>query len=113
MPRVARRPPAPGTISMPAGTWPLTSSASRVAAGPCSTIFSSSRPVDRMISFARFDVGHAGQLHQDLIAVGALLRDARLGDAELVDAPLDRLPRLHDRLVAQRRPATFGFIVNV
>ena len=35
---------------------------------PCSTIFSSSRPVERMISFARFDVGDAGQLHQDLIA---------------------------------------------
>ena len=46
------------------------------------------------------DVGHTRQLHQDLI--GALLRDARLGDAELVDAALDRLARLHDRLFAQR-----------
>ena len=47
------------------------------------------------------DVGDAGQLHEDLIAVRALLRDARLGDAQLVDAALDRLARLHDRFVAQ------------
>ena len=97
----APAPVAPGTISMPGGTWPLTSSASRVGVGPCSTIFSSSKPVDRMISFARIDVGDAGQLDQDLVAVVALLRDARLGDAQLVDAPLDRLARLDDRFVAQ------------
>ena len=98
---VARPPVAPGTMSMPGGTWPFCSSASRVAAGPCSTIFSSSRPVDRMISLRALDVGDAGQLHENLIAVVALLRDARLGDAELVDAALDRLPRLHDGFVAQ------------
>src|SRR5262249_23716484 len=47
------------------------------------------------------DVADAGQLHHDLIAVGALLRDLRLGDAELVHAALDRLPRLHHRFVPQ------------
>ena len=46
------------------------------------------------------DVGHAGQLHQDLIG-GAVARDDRLGDAELVDAALDRLQRLVDRVLAQ------------
>ena len=45
------------------------------------------------------DVGDAGQLDEDLVV--ALLRDARLGDAELVDAALDRLARLDDRLLAQ------------
>ena len=49
-------------------------------------------------------VGDAGQLHQDLIAALSLLRDARLGDAELVDAALDRLPRLDNRFFAQGRP---------
>jgi hypothetical protein len=44
---------APGTISIPSGTWLFTSSPSRVGEGPCSTIFSSRRPVERMISFAR------------------------------------------------------------
>ena len=38
------------------------------------------------------DVGDAGKLHEDLI--GALLRDARLRDTELVDAALDGLARL-------------------
>ena len=46
------------------------------------------------------DVGDAGQLHQDLIG-GAVARDDRLGDAELVDAALDRLQRLVDRVFAQ------------
>ena len=43
----------PGMISMPCGACPFCRNASRDADGPCSTIFSSSRPVDRMISFAR------------------------------------------------------------
>ena len=47
------------------------------------------------------DVGDARKLHENLIAARALLRDARLSDAELIDAALDRLPRLHDRLVAE------------
>ena len=55
-----------------------------------------------------FDVADAGKLHENLIAVGALLRDLWLGDAEFVDAPLDRLPRLHHGFLAQvhlnRRP---------
>ncbi len=46
------------------------------------------------------DVGDAGQLHQDLIG-GAVARDDRLGDAQLVDAALDRLQRLVDRVFAQ------------
>src|SRR4029079_11565713 len=37
------------------------------------------------------DVADAWQLHHDLVAVGALLRDLRLGDAHLVDAALDPL----------------------
>ncbi len=45
------------------------------------------------------DVGYAGQLDEDL--VGALLRDARFGDAKLIDAPLDGLPRLHDSFLAK------------
>ena len=45
-------------------------------------------------------VGYARKLHQNLIR--ALLGDARLGHAQLVHATLDRLPRLHDRLFAQR-----------
>jgi hypothetical protein len=60
--------------------------------------------------FRALDVGHAGQLDQDLI--GALLRDDRLGDAKLVDAALDRLPRLHDRFV-RSVSWTFGFSVKV
>ncbi len=47
------------------------------------------------------DVGDARQLHENLVAVGALLRDARFGDAQLVHAALDRLTRLDDRLVAE------------
>ena len=86
---------------MPGGSWPLTSSASRVAAGPCSTIFSSRRPGRPDDPLRPLDIGDSRQLDENLIAA-ALLRDARLGDAELVDAPLDRLARLHDRLVAQR-----------
>ena len=46
------------------------------------------------------DVGDAGQLHQDLIG-RAVAGDDRLGDAELVDAALDRLQRLVDRVFAQ------------
>ena len=45
-------------------------------------------------------VGHAGQLHQDLVG-GAVARHDRLGDAQLVDAALDRLQRLVHRVVAQ------------
>ena len=46
------------------------------------------------------DVGHARQLHQDLIG-GAVARDDRLGDAQLVDAALDGLQRLVDGVLAQ------------
>ncbi len=46
------------------------------------------------------DVGDAGQLHEDLIG-GAVARDDRLGDAQLVDAALDGLQRLVDRVLAQ------------
>ena len=45
-------------------------------------------------------VGHAGQLHQDLIG-GAVTRHDRFGDAELVDAALDRLQRLVDGVLAK------------
>ena len=101
--RPAGRPhrPAPSALPCPAARrrrW-LRSRSSRLAAGPCSTSFSSSMPGDPMTSFRAIDVGHARQLHQNLI--GALLRDARLGDAELVHAALDRLPRLHDRFLAK------------
>ena len=103
----------PGTISMPGGTWPFDQQ--RFARRRRSLLDDlqleqAGRPDDLLRAV---DVGDAGQLHEDLVAVGALLRDARLGDAELVDAPLDRLARLHDRLLAQRRPAMFGLIVNV
>ena len=57
------------------------------------------------------DVGHAGQLHENLIAATAVARDVRLGDAELVDAAVDRLQRLHDGLLAHVR-SMFGFIVK-
>ena len=80
---------------MPAGGCPFTSNASRVAAGPCSTIFSSSRPGIADDLLGALDVGHARQLHQNLVAVLPLLRDARLGDAELVDAALDGFAALN------------------
>ena len=51
--------------------------------------------------FRALDFGHAGELHDDLIAACALLRDLRLGDAQLVDPALDRLPRLDNGLIAQ------------
>ena len=53
-----------------------------------------------MICLARSGLLDAGQLHEDLI-LAALPRDDRLGDAQLVDAALDRLQRLVDRLPAQ------------
>src|SRR5206468_11232822 len=46
-------------------------------------------------------VGDAGQLHQDLIAVAALLRNARLRDTEIVHPALNRLARLDDGFLAQ------------
>ena len=52
-----------------------------------------------MMLFARSTSVDAGELHAQLIV--ALLRDARLGDAQFVDAPLDRLARLDDGLGAQ------------
>ena len=64
-----------------------------------------------MMLLGAIDVGDAGQLHQDLVAVG-LPGDARLADAELVDAALDRLQRLVDRLLAQVA-LDVGFIVKV
>jgi hypothetical protein len=48
------------------------------------------------------DVGHAGQLDQDLVAVRPLLGDARLGNAQLVDPALDRFTGLDNRLFTQR-----------
>ena len=52
------------------------------------------------MSLARCDVADARQLHEDLIAAAVPGHD-RLGDAQLVDPPLDRLQRLRHRLVAQ------------
>ena len=46
-----------------------------------------------MICFALLDVVDARELHEDSIAF-AIARDDGLGDAELVDAPLDGLERL-------------------
>ncbi len=43
----------------------------------------------------------AGKLDADVVAVLSLTGDARLGDAELVDATLDRLLRLDHRLFTQ------------
>ena len=48
-----------------------------------------------MICFARSTSVDAGQLHENLI-VGGVSRDDGLGDAELVDAALDRMTRLLD-----------------
>ena len=45
----------------------------------------------------------AGQLHQDLALAAADLADVGLGEAQLVDAPVDGLQRLLDRVVLQRR----------
>ena len=44
-------------------------------------------------------VGDAGQLHENLVR--PLLRDVRLGHAQLVHTPVDGLPRLDDRIGAQ------------
>ena len=57
-------------------------------------------PCCLMMFLARAMSVHARQLHDDLIAGGAVRRDDRLGDAELVDAALDRLDRLRHRLRA-------------
>ena len=46
-------------------------------------------------------VADAGQLHQQLIPIVAVLRDVRLGDAELVDAAVNRVVRLDHGLLAQ------------
>ena len=81
--------------TLPAKAWRADASSTN---GPCSTSFSSSSAVERMISLARFTSVHAGQLHQDLV-VAAVPRDDRLGHAQLVDAPLDRLQRLVHRLL--------------
>ena len=53
-----------------------------------------------MISFARATSVTPGQLHQNLVVL-AVPGDDRLGHAQLVDAPLDRLQRLRDRFLAQ------------
>ena len=45
------------------------------------------------------DVGDARQLHEDLVIRGAVGRDVRLGDAQLVHPPIDGFARLHDGLV--------------
>ena len=49
------------------------------------------------------DVGDARELHENLVAGLTVARDVRLGDAELVDAAVDRVERLHHRLLAQIR----------
>ena len=77
------------------------SSASLVGVGPCSTSFSSSIAVDWMISLARCTSVDARQLHDELVAGAAVLGHDRLGHAELVDAAVDRLPRLRHRVGAQ------------
>jgi hypothetical protein len=91
-------PPLPGRISMPSGAWPVRH---QLFFGPGDALDDlqleqTLRPHDLLRAL---DVGDAGELHHDLIV--ALLRDARLGHAELVDAPLDRLARLHHRLRPQ------------
>ena len=45
-------------------------------------------------ALGRLDVGHAGQLDQDLVVAAAGRGDHRLGDTERVDAPLERADRL-------------------
>ncbi len=55
------------------------------------------------MSFARCTSVTPGQLHDELVEA-ALPRHDRFGDAELVDAPLDRLQRLRHRLLAQLVP---------
>ena len=90
---------------MSSGTLPpcFCSSASFVGDGPASTILSSSmrRVADDLLRAG--DVGHPRQLHEDLVVGLPVARDVRLGHAELVDAAIDRLQRLHDRLLAHVR----------
>ena len=62
------------------------------------------------MSFGARDVGHAGQLDEDFVAL-RLPGDARLGDAERVDAAIDRLQRL-TTVCSRRSRSTFGFIVK-
>ena len=53
--------------------------------------------------FRSVHVAHTRQLDQDLVTVGPLLGDARLGHTQFVDATLDRLARLHHGFAAQGR----------
>ena len=81
--------------TFPANAWRAEASSTN---GPCSTSFSSSSAVERMISLARLTSVTPGELHQDLV-VAAVPGDDRFGDAELVDPALDGLQRLVDRLL--------------
>ena len=63
---------------------------------PVSTMRKSSLAVLPSNCLSRVGILQAGDLHQD--AVGALALDQRLDGAEFVDAPLDDLDRLIDRL---------------
>ena len=47
------------------------------------------------------DVGHARELHENLIAGLTVAGDVRLGNTQLVDAPVDRIERLDDSLLAE------------
>ena len=58
-------------------------------------------PSMRMISFARATSVTPGICTRIWSPAVAVPRDGRLGDAQLVDAAVDRLQRLHDRLLAQ------------
>jgi hypothetical protein len=91
----------PGMIWMSGGT--VAAIRLRAAAssgnGPCSTSFSSSSAVDRMISFARFTSVTPGSCTR-IWSAGAVARHDGLGDAQLVDAALDGLQRLIHRALA-------------
>ena len=89
---------------MSSGSFPPCgcSSASFVDAGPASTSFSSRSAVVRMISFARATSVTPGSCTRIWSPELPYTRDVRLGDAQLVDAAVDRLARLHDRLLAHR-----------
>ena len=70
-------PLVPGTISMPDGTWPLTSSVFPRGRRARSTIFSSRRPGEPMIALALSTSDDAGKLYEQLIGRPAARCSAR------------------------------------
>ena len=63
-----------------------------------------------MMSLTRAGSSTPGKLDDD--AVAALRRDVRLGDAEGVDAVVDRLDRVRDRVALDGRDCDAVFILN-